>query len=473
MSQHSSEAAIQTKRQFEDYRNSSNRLSSTSLHHTNESASTNGRQPGEDSATDREQSRSSSESPPPLHPNSRDSPKRRQRTNGVAVPTQGSSGPLIQDRPLAWAEPSQNGMHSTDTSSMQLSHDLHLDSFPGSAFDGYNPADDQPFMMDDRSFDMNLAMSSYIDTDPADANMFQSQLLLTDPLPSLMTETGALPGTKTNAHSSWPTTPSQETISSDFEGWPCFVCNSSSVEKVHPKTGRLFLEGLEHTLKDHDSVLSSKLLLGINVKERVPNAEISIEPFSGRARDKLMVITQSILHRARKVHGSSVQETNNNSHHPDTPTSYEPFSILPSAEDLQHLLQSYANRFEPFYPFVPARLLSPNAILESTEGRCSSLLLLLMFAQGAMATPTNEARYFTSGLAEACRLSWFSLVEKDVALTRDPISLRSALMFMNLAAWSGNKWHMDVSVPHRLSTLKAKRVQACCWTVRLVHIRQY
>ena len=446
MSQHSSEAASQTKRQFEDYRNSSNRTSSTSGHHTHGRASTNGQQPGEDSATDREHSRSLSESPPPPPPKSGESPKRRQRTNGLAAPIQSTSGSLIQDRPFAWAETSQNGMHSLDTSSIQLSHDLPSDNFPGSAFDGYNPADDQPFMMDDHSFDMNLAMSSYIDPDPADANIFQSQMLLTNLTPSLATDNGPLPATRTNTQPSRSDAPSQDAFGSDFEGWPCFVCNPSSVEKVHPKTGRIFLEGLEQTLRDHDSVLSSRLLPVTNVKERTLNAEISIEPFSGRARDKLMVITQSILHRARKVHGSSAKENNSTNQHPDTPTSDEFFSILPSAEDLRRLLQSYANRFEPFHQSVPARLLNPTAVLESTEGRCSTLLLLLMFAQGAMATPTNEARYFTSGLTEACRVSWFNLVEKDAGLTREPISLRCALMFMNLAAWSGNKWHMDVGI---------------------------
>ena len=327
---------------------------------------------------------------------------------------------------------------------MQLPHDVSMDSFPGSTFEGYNPADDQQFMMDDQTFDMNLAMSSYINTDPSDANMFQSHLLLADPPPPLVTDIGPVPLPRTNGYSNGYTLPSQDATGSDFEGWPCFVCNPSPVEKVHPRTGRMFLEGLEHTLKDHDSVQMSRLLPGQDAKEHPSTAEISIEPFNSRARDKLMVITQSILHKARKVHGSSAKDKSHH-HHPDTPNSYEVFSILPSTEDLEHLLQSYANRFEPYYSSVPSRLLSPVAILESTEERCSSLLLLLMFAQGAMATPTNEARYFTSGLTEACRLSWFSLVEKDVALSRDPTSLRCALMFMNLAAWSGDKWHMDVS----------------------------
>lgn len=325
---------------------------------------------------------------------------------------------------------------------MQLTQEILLDSYPGSTSQRYNTNNDHQFLVDDNSFDINFAdMSSHMPCDPTDSNVFPSSLLLPDPLAS---DVALIPTAKSNGCSMH----GQGALGADFEGWPCFVCNPPSGEKIHPKTGRIFLEGLEHTLKSHDTVQPSTFLLGGDKDNRAFNAEISIEPFSGRARDKLMVITQSILHKARKIHGCSMRGRleNNQDTLRDTPTSYEVFSILPSTDDLDHLLQSYANRFEPYHSSVPSRLLNPIAILESTEERCSSLLLLLMFAQGAMATPTNEARYFTNGLTEACRLSWFSLVEKDVSLSRDPTMLRSALMFINLAAWSGNKWHMDVSL---------------------------
>lgn len=334
-----------------------------------------------------------------------------------------------------------------------------MEGYPGTTVEGsYNSEDHHQFSIDDHFFDMNFAdMSSYMSSDPTDTNMFQSPLLLVDPLVS---DVAPVPTPKSNGAS----THDQEALRADFEGWPCFVCNPSSADKVHPKTGRMFLEGLELTLKNHDIGQASSLLLEVDGEDRASDEDITVEPFSGRARDKLMVITQSILHRARKIHGSSTRERlENNQHHvPDSPTNYEVFSTLPSTNDLEHLLQSYAIRFEPYNAFVPSRLLSPVAILESTEERCSSLLLLLMLAQGAMATPTTEARYFTSGLTEACRLSWFSLVEKDVLLSRDPTMLRSALMFMNLAAWSGVKWHMDVCPisPNQVS-LHAEGKTAC------------
>lgn len=68
-----------------------------------------------------------------------------------------------------------------------------------------------------------------------------------------------------------------------------------------------------------------------------------------------------------------------------------------------------------------------------------------MIAQGSMATATVEARYLASGLTEACLISLFDTIEKDVSLASHPIVLRSALLLTNLAAWSGDKWHMDVS----------------------------
>jgi len=337
---------------------------------------------------------------------------------------------------------------------VQLTQEIPIDSPPGPTFEGYNPDKDHQFMIDDHSFNTNYAdMSSYMPSDPTDSDMLPSSLHLTNPLASDV----ALDPT---ANSNGCSVNGQDTLGADFEGWPCFVCNPPSGERINPKIGRMFLEGLEHTLEHYDTMRPSTLLLGGDRDSRAFNAETCIEPFSGRARDKLLVITQSILHKARKIHGTSTRELGNNEDQlPDTPTSYEVFSILPSTDDLEHLLQSYANRFEPYNSSVPSRLLSPMAILESTEERCSSLLLLLMFALGAMATPTNEARCFTSGLTESCRLSWFGLVEKDVSLARDPIMLRSALMFINIAAWSGDKWHMDVSLlPQSISFCMLRKI---------------
>lgn len=339
-----------------------------------------------------------------------------------------------------------------------LVQDVSMDSYPSSALDGYNDYDDHFLPLDVAD------LSNYMTLDPTDpTNMFQSPLFLSDSLATTDTAIALTAGVSNadasnadvgnanggNANAS--PAHGAENLGVDFQGWPCFACNPSSGEKVHLKTGRTFLEGLEHILKDHDTVHSSPFLPVL--KHDGEHAEfddaIRIEPFNSRARDKLMVIMQSILHRARKIHGPRARDRLES--HPDSPQdsssiAAETFSILPPTDHLERLLQAYAHRFEPYYASVPSRLLSPTGILNATEQRCSALLLLLMFAQGAMATATDEARYLTSGLTEACRLSWFSLVEKDVSLSMHPTMLRSALMFINLAAWSGVKWHMDVSV---------------------------
>lgn len=379
-----------------------------------------------------------------LQPRSRGSPRRRRTRSDVSPP---GNDLLTHDHTLGRAEvgqDQQNGPRNSLPQSMPLTQDITMDRYPDSTLEGYNRDDHHQFVLGDDSFDVNFAdMSSYMSFDPTDTNMFQSPLLLADPpAPGIAVVASATTiANGSLAHD-------QEALGVDFEAWSCFRCNRSSGKRVHPKTGRMFLEGLEHTLKSHDTAQPLNFLLSGDAEPLAFDNRTSVEPFSGRVRDRLMVITQSILHKARKIHGSSARERfETHPHHiRDSTTNFEVFSILPSTDVMERLLQAYINRFEPYYASIPSQLLSPRAILDSTDERCSSLLLLLMFAQGAMATPTKEARYLTSGLTEACRLSWFDLVEKDVTLSSDPTMLRSALMFMNLAAWSGNKWHMDVSI---------------------------
>jgi hypothetical protein len=83
------------------------------------------------------------------------------------------------------------------------------------------------------------------------------------------------------------------------------------------------------------------------------------------------------------------------------------------------------------------------------NNRASTLLLLLMIAQGAAAMPMIEARYLSAGLTETCRVSLFDIVEKDVELTADPVTLRCALLFIVLGVWSGDKWLMDIAMGQR------------------------
>lgn len=120
--------------------------------------------------------------------------------------------------------------------------------------------------------------------------------------------------------------------------------------------------------------------------------------------------------------------------------------VLPSADVLDNLLRAYVSRFEPYFPSSPASRLDPTGLIRSKNVFASSLELLLMIAYGAMSTPTMEARCLTDGLTELCRIVLSDFLEMDADMATSPTMLRAALLFTNLAAWSGDRWHMNVRV---------------------------
>ncbi|KAL2350348.1 hypothetical protein BJ546DRAFT_925501 [Cryomyces antarcticus] len=235
------------------------------------------------------------------------------------------------------------------------------------------------------------------------------------------------------------------------EVWACCRCNpASEAARLDPKTGRIYLEGLEYTLKNHDAWQSSKMQVNNSSETNALPFTVVVEPFSGSARDKLMVVTQSFVNKAREVHGSgSTNPPSRNHSRRNSGSGHAGFIILPPSDTLEHFLRAYASRFEPYYTTFHAGRFSPVELMETKSEKPPSLLLLLMIAQGAMAAPHVEARYLTSGLIEACRISLFDILEKDVMLSVEPVVLRSALMYVNLACWSGDKWHMDLATSQR------------------------
>ncbi|KAI9868268.1 MAG: hypothetical protein M1830_005671, partial [Pleopsidium flavum] len=116
-----------------------------------------------------------------------------------------------------------------------------------------------------------------------------------------------------------------EAVIAAQEGWPCFRCNPPLESSSCPKTARIYLEGLEQTLKNQDTWNS----WGTQRDEvdHVVNHEISTEPFAGCTRDKLLAITQSFLHKALEIHrtgpGGSPEE------HGNSDFSCAEFIILP------------------------------------------------------------------------------------------------------------------------------------------------
>lgn len=63
-----------------------------------------------------------------------------------------------------------------------------------------------------------------------------------------------------------------------------------------------------------------------------------------------------------------------------------------------------------FYSLVSTGCVDPNEMI--SNNKASTLLVLLMIAQGASAVPTAEARALSAGLVETCRISLFDIIEK-------------------------------------------------------------
>jgi hypothetical protein len=237
-----------------------------------------------------------------------------------------------------------------------------------------------------------------------------------------------------------------EAVLANHQSWPFFQCNK--VERQYsfapPKTAAIYLEGLSQTLRNQATWTAWTAQLDESTLDISTERKIVSEQIVGWSREKLLAITQSFLHKALEIHKTDRGTRDDTPSSPDS--TRDAFLMLPPPEVMQYFLRSYVVRYEPYYSSVPAGRLDPNALMQSNNSKAASLLILLMVASGASATATIEARYVASGLTEACRISLFDTIEKDVLQSREVLVLRSALLFTCLAAWSGDKWHMDVSV---------------------------
>lgn len=238
-----------------------------------------------------------------------------------------------------------------------------------------------------------------------------------------------------------------DAVLASHSAWPYF--QSHRVEKYSffpPKTAAIYLEGLAQTLRNQATWQAWTASLDERSLDISTERKISTEPIVGWSREKLLAITQGFLHKALDIHKISYNRD-------DTPTSpgstHEAFLMLPPPEVMQYFLRSYVVRYEPYYSSIPGGRLDPNSLMHSSNSKAASLLILLMVASGATSTATPEARYVASGLTEACRVSLLDTVEKDIAQAREVLFLRSALLLICLAAWSGDKWHMDMAMGQR------------------------
>lgn len=207
-----------------------------------------------------------------------------------------------------------------------------------------------------------------------------------------------------------------------------------------PRTAIVHLECLEQKCKQDGTWVSLEKYL-----EQVDwdDSDLaSVVPLTSRTRDKMLAITQSFLQKALEIHRSGI----NGYPKASSPGDFN-FIVLPPSNILEYFLRSYVRSLQVYFPLVIAGQVDPNEMLQNTQA--STLLVLLMIAQGAAAMPMAEARYLSAGLTETCRISLFDIVEKDVELSADPIALRCALLFIVLGAWSGDKWLMDIAMGQR------------------------
>lgn len=231
------------------------------------------------------------------------------------------------------------------------------------------------------------------------------------------------------------------------DAWSVFRCTPTMAASSCPKTQKLNLERLEETLRNHEgwSSWSPQWDEG----DLAGGDHLTVMQLHESTRDKLLAITQSFLHKALEIHREGAHNSPpSNGYH--TPNSYASnFVLLPPGRVLEYFLRSYANCFERYYPLTSRGILDANELMHCYNDRASSLLVLMMIAQGAMNIPSTDARMLTGGLTEACRISLFDLIERNIVMAGDPIVLHAAHIFTVQAAWSGDKWQMDIAMGQR------------------------
>ena len=235
-----------------------------------------------------------------------------------------------------------------------------------------------------------------------------------------------------------------EAIVAGQDAWSAFKCTSGIPSSACPKTARNNLERLEESLKDHETWTNWRP--SWDEADYAFGDQLAVAPLQEMPRDKLLAITQTFLHKALEIHQDEPGQPSPGS---NEPTGYSNFVILPPARVLEYFLRSYSNSFERFYPLTAKGTLDPNVLMQGRNDKASSLVLLLMISQGALITPSVDGRWLTGGLIEACRISLFDLIEKNIMLSGDPLVLHSALLFTVQAGWSGDKWQMDIAMGQR------------------------
>lgn len=241
--------------------------------------------------------------------------------------------------------------------------------------------------------------------------------------------------------------------------WSYFRATPQTPANRCPSTANIYLDKLRHTLSDQVARLApsnadSDQNSGEVVKPLVPSG-----PLSDSVRDKLLIFTQALLQDALKAHRSrpSLGRWNSNS---SLSFDNEATMTLPRSQVLESYIDNYLVRFERSYPSLTAGDFRLQKIVQSIDHRISTVLLLLIIALGSMSTDDSSAKYLANGLTEVCRISLIDVAERKSGPGWDYSVIRSALLFTLLAAWNGDKWHMDKAIGQRGMYMSASTNQA-------------
>ncbi|CAK7266565.1 hypothetical protein SEPCBS119000_002095 [Sporothrix epigloea] len=249
--------------------------------------------------------------------------------------------------------------------------------------------------------------------------------------------------------------PEFEVVVASEAAWPLARCTPLIFSGSCPRTAIVHLECLEQKSKQEGTWAALDHFLD---SYQADAAEVpQVIRLTSQSRDKLLAITQSFLHKALKIHRGGIAKHQNTggASSPGVADFHFSFVVLPPSRVLEYFLKSYVHSLAVYYPLIVRGVVDANEMLENNQ--VSTLLVLLMIAQGAATVPMAEARYLSAGLLETCRISLFDQIEKNVELSADLTTLRCALLFTLLGAWSGDKWHMDIAMGQRcmyLSMLK-------------------
>ncbi|OTA99251.1 hypothetical protein M426DRAFT_90238 [Hypoxylon sp. CI-4A] len=227
--------------------------------------------------------------------------------------------------------------------------------------------------------------------------------------------------------------------------WNSFRCNPKKDIINCPRTAGAFLESLSHMPK-YDRLWS---WFDLDYSSTTFAGAVVSMPLLESTRDALSAISQAFLRTALEVHKLDPAAASVDAASPSADIS-RGFLVLPPAATLEYFLGEYMRLFEPFYKLVPGGVLDANSLVSGgSNSRAATLLILLMISQAAGSDPTSEGRRLSAGLTEVCRISLYNLIEKDISASHHHFPVHSALLFITQAAWSGDKWLMDISLGQR------------------------